>query len=56
MPSKDKVINLFESMIKQVRNTEDNEDLKTPNPVSGNGHVIINAGGNTINVYNGKDE
>lgn len=54
MATKDKVITLFESMIKQARNTENQEDSKAPAPVPGNGHVIVNSGGNTINVYNGK--
>ena len=52
MPKKEKVISLFEGMIRKAANQEMKEDSDTPVSVGGKGHVVVTGKGNTINVYN----
>lgn len=54
MPKREKIKSLFESIIKQTKDSQKSDDRKRTVPVMGIGHVIINSGGNIINVYNGQ--
>ena len=51
MPKKEKIKTLFEGIIEQEKIQKDSPQ-KSPNSTFGIGHVIVNSGGNTINIYN----
>ena len=52
MPKKEKIVSLFEGLIREAANQDIKEDSNTPVKVNGTGHVVVTASGNTINVYN----
>lgn len=54
MSKREKAKSLFENIIKQSKDNQRNDERKKAKPILGIGHVIINSGGNTINIYGGK--
>ena len=55
MAKKDKVVDLFQEMVRKAKSEEDQKN-KPPVQVNGIGHVFVNGGEPTINVYNKKIE